>query len=268
MGSAVMRFRSRQPLSMTFLFREDILLFFKPSKMPNKMPLSFIDSYKSVSLNAISETDLDRLLEENGLVKQPHLSSKDLLLGIFLYLQAMKSPDKRAEYLTLAAFQHSSFHAALYQLNLIFQKIERAHSIDAEQFMGIMTNVLDYIKVLPVHLTPGFILIAHAYLWLHTLYAKLSPDLQASLPETHAIDFLYNAMLSITIAHKLHDISAAEIHNAYGPHGLRLSNAFGVDDTNKMTGYVFRLFTDKSSLSYDMAHFEKTAEPCLRQFSL
>ena len=232
------------------------------NSLPPMRSLAFYHYCQRVNL---TEKDYEDLLQEAGLMPQLCLSNQSLFLGSLLHLLACEIDVLvvKKEMITQAAIKHGSFHSITFLLNSLFDEMNQTHLANEDDFLEIMNQVMDYISILRLHMTPGFILAAHAYLWLDSCIKRLLQQNDRALDQLNYPDFLYNAMLSISIAHELHDISFSEIYNAYGPNGLRSSNDYGCNDTNEMVGYVFRMFCSRhssASSNYSLAHFQQAAQ--------
>lgn len=234
------------------------------------MPQSFQNEYDQCLDNNLSEEDYALLLKKVGLAKQRFLSNHDMYLGSLLYLFALaqETEDKKIEWLQVAAFRHHSFHAVLYLLNQQIEAIQRTDTLYLPPLETIASAFYRYFDTLQKHMTPGFILMTHCNLWLDYLQNKIEQGIATrTARDTLPCDFLHNAMLSISIAHELHSLSPAEIHNAYGDVGLRASTTFNTADTNQMVYYVYGLFgRDNKRRDYNVDHFQLSGKSFVKGF--
>lgn len=211
----------------------------------------------------LHDSEYQNLLVCHHLKTQPLISAHDLFIGSYLYLCALGCEDvsKKTTMLKKAANAYASFHALQYLFFSILLPSLKEQPKEKSRITQTEREIIDYAEKAKKHLTPGYLLSAHAYIWLADLYHHDgNAEIEAAQAYNLALIYLYCAL-------ELEPYSKEAIYNAYGPEGLSKSNVFGNRDIQSMISYAY----EKYAIYYGSAerphssYFHKEAKKIINE---
>jgi len=203
-------------------------------------------------------------LKEMRMSIQRMISCQDLVLGTYLYNHANGLSDEvqKHKLMLKAAMEHKSFYAINYLMTATFEMINGLHATrDRKTYSEIKSFINELMNITKQHHgTPGFILSAHASIWLAQLVNK-TKDIKGIEYTQEFMNAYESAVLSVCVARKLESCSKEAIDYAYTGKGLAKSNRFNCKSTADMVYFIYGRYSQigGQAKALELNYFEQAA---------